>query len=226
MTLSRTPLLPIIDLGTCAEMRRSITVNDQMQQDYRYERVEPAGRNFHPEFKPDLTPADMLRLGVFGGKYMTDCGDEFPASWFKNAKLASGPRDKSLNYFGVDASQPLSEWRREGCSNGTAGTTWGDECPTRTLGRSNAGRQSAVMCVSFSLRASLAMSGVAGANGRRCCTGRTMAASCEKAENSQVEHRVCIEIRCYLAPQPIWASSKPSNRRPALAPARVSSRCG
>jgi hypothetical protein len=37
---------------------------------------------------------------VFGGKYMTDCGDEFPASWFKHAKLASGPRDRSLNYFG------------------------------------------------------------------------------------------------------------------------------
>jgi hypothetical protein len=92
-------------------MRKSLTVNDRMQQDYRYERVEPTGRNFHPEFKPDLTPADMLHLGVFGGKYMTDCGDEFPASWFRHAKLASGPRDKSLNYFGVDASQPLSEWR-------------------------------------------------------------------------------------------------------------------
>ena len=85
-----------------------------MQRDYRYERVEPVGRNFDPEFKPDLTPAEMLRLGVFGGKYMTDCGDEFPASWFKRAKLASGSRDKSLNYFGVDASQPLSEWRRNG----------------------------------------------------------------------------------------------------------------
>jgi hypothetical protein len=78
MTLSRTLLLPIINLETCAEMKRSITVNDQMQQDYRYERVEPAGRNFHPEFKPDLTSADMLCLGVFGGKYMTDCGGEFP----------------------------------------------------------------------------------------------------------------------------------------------------
>ncbi len=56
----------------------------------------------------------MLRLGVFGGKYMTDCRDEFPASWFKYAKLAGGPRDRSLNCFGVDASQPLSEWRRKG----------------------------------------------------------------------------------------------------------------
>jgi len=45
--------IAIIDLGTCANMRKSVTVNDRMQQDYRYERVEPAGRNFHPEFKPD-----------------------------------------------------------------------------------------------------------------------------------------------------------------------------
>jgi len=95
-------------------MRKSITVNDRMQQDYRYERVEPVGRSFDPEFKPDLTPPEMLRLGVFGGKYMTDCRDEFPASWFKQAKLARGSRDRSLSYFGVHASQPLSEWRRKG----------------------------------------------------------------------------------------------------------------
>jgi len=95
-------------------MRRLITVNDRMQRDYRYELVAPVGRNFDLEFKPDLTPAEMLCLGVFGGKYMTDCGDEFPASWFKHARLASGSRDNSLNYFGVEASQPLSEWRRKG----------------------------------------------------------------------------------------------------------------
>jgi hypothetical protein len=95
-------------------MRRLITVNDRMQRGYRYELVEPVGRNFELEFKPDLTPAEMLCLGVFGGKYMTDCADEFPASWFKHARLASGSRDNSLNYFGVEASQPLSEWRRKG----------------------------------------------------------------------------------------------------------------
>lgn len=93
---------------------RSITVNDRMQQGYRYESVARTGRDFDQEFEPDLTPAEMLHLGVFGGKYMTDCGDEFPASWFKGAKLARGPRDKSLNCFGVNASQPLSEWRRKG----------------------------------------------------------------------------------------------------------------
>ena len=92
--------------------KRSVTVNDKMQRGYRYALTAPAGRNFDPEFRPDLTPAEMLRLGVFGGQYLTDCRKEFPASWFARAKLAKGERDKSLNYFGVDASQPLSVWRK------------------------------------------------------------------------------------------------------------------
>ena len=53
-----------------------------MQRGYVYWRTEPAGRNFAPGFTPDLTPKEMLRLGVFGGKYMTDCQEEFPRSWF------------------------------------------------------------------------------------------------------------------------------------------------
>jgi hypothetical protein len=93
---------------------KGVVVNDKMQKGYRYELTEPAGRNFDPAFRPELTPADMLRLGVFCGKYLTDCKDEFPASWFDKAKLASGPRDCLLNYFRVDASQPLSVWRQAG----------------------------------------------------------------------------------------------------------------
>ena len=45
---------------------------------------------------------------------MTDARKEFPASWFKHAKLSPRGRDCSLNFFGVDASQPLSEWKRKG----------------------------------------------------------------------------------------------------------------
>jgi hypothetical protein len=85
-----------------------------MQRNYRYQRTAPVGRNFDPEFRPELTPAKMLRLGVFGGKYMTDCTDEFPATWFRGANLSPGGSDPALNYFGVGASQPLSEWRRKG----------------------------------------------------------------------------------------------------------------
>lgn len=95
-------------------MGSTVTVNDKMQKDYSYELVEPAGENFHPDFKPDLAPKDMLELGVFGGKYMTDCRDEFPDEWFVNAKLCPERHDPDLNYFGVNASKPLSYWRKKG----------------------------------------------------------------------------------------------------------------
>ena len=95
-------------------MKKRIVVNDRMQRRYTYELTEPEGRNFHPEFKPELTPPQLLALGVFGGRYMTDCRGEFPASWFKRAKLASGKRDPKLNCFGVNASKPLQYWREKG----------------------------------------------------------------------------------------------------------------
>ena len=91
-----------------------VTVNDRMQRGFVYYRTEPPGRNFDEGFKPELTPAEMLRLGVFGGKYMTDCRAEFPASWFTHAKLSPERRDKTLNFFGVNASQPLAVWRKKG----------------------------------------------------------------------------------------------------------------
>jgi len=95
-------------------MKKWVAVNDCMQKGYRYELSAPAGRSFDPEFKPELTPAEMLALGVFCGKYMTDTRKEFPNSWFKKAKLAPAGRDCSINYFGVNASRPLSEWRVKG----------------------------------------------------------------------------------------------------------------
>ena len=85
-----------------------------MQRGYRYALVAPEGRDFDPEFRPELTPAEMLALGVFGGKYMTDCRGEFPAAWFEAAKLSPGGKNPKINYFGVDASQPLSVWREKG----------------------------------------------------------------------------------------------------------------
>ena len=85
-----------------------------MQSGYVYRLTEPAGRQFHSDFRPQLTPMQMLGLGVFGGKYMTDCAAEFPASWFKSAKLCHEKHDAKLNFFGVNASQPLSVWRKKG----------------------------------------------------------------------------------------------------------------
>lgn len=85
-----------------------------MQSGYRYRLSEAPGKNFDPRFKPELTPKEMLKLGVFGGKYMTDCRKEFPADWFLEAKLCSEKHDAALNCFGVNASQPLSVWRKKG----------------------------------------------------------------------------------------------------------------
>src|SRR5512146_1168795 len=95
-------------------MRRRVSVSDLMQRGYQYVLTQPAGRNFHPDFRPELTPKQMLALGVFGGRYMTDCRKEFPASWFKQAKLSPDRHRASLNYFGVNASQPLALWQEKG----------------------------------------------------------------------------------------------------------------
>lgn len=92
----------------------TVTVHDRMQRGYHYQLSEPAGTHFHPDFKPELTPPQMLELGVFGGKYMTDCRDEFPTSWYQHAKLSPEKSNPQLNYFGVSASQPLSVWRKNG----------------------------------------------------------------------------------------------------------------
>ncbi len=95
-------------------MLRKIIVNDFMQCHYIYSLTQPTGKNFHPDFQPQLTPEQMLSLGVFGGKYMTDCISEFPSSWFINAKLCHQFHDPELNYFGVLSGQPLSVWRQKG----------------------------------------------------------------------------------------------------------------
>jgi len=92
---------------------QKISVNDKMQSGYFYELAVPIGEDFDPLFTPELSPKELLELGIFGGKYLNDCKNEFPADWFLNAKL-SEIKDKSLNYFSVDASQPLSEWVNKG----------------------------------------------------------------------------------------------------------------
>lgn len=91
-----------------------VTVRDRMQSGYRYELTKPEGKHFDLSFKPDLSPKDMLKMGVFGGVYMRDCAKEFPKEWFVRAKFATGCRDPKLNFFGVDASQSLSVWRENG----------------------------------------------------------------------------------------------------------------
>ena len=56
----------------------------------------------------------MLTMGVFGGKYMTDCTAEFPTQWFLDAKLSPEKHDTNLNFFQVRASKSLSYWQDKG----------------------------------------------------------------------------------------------------------------
>ncbi len=93
---------------------KQVVVSDLMQQGYVYHLTEAPGENFRSDFNPQLTPVEMLALGVFGGKYMSDCQDEFPAGWFEVAKLSHACHDPAMNYFGVNASKPLSYWRSKG----------------------------------------------------------------------------------------------------------------
>ncbi|MCA9478280.1 MAG: hypothetical protein KC535_03985 [Nanoarchaeota archaeon] len=92
---------------------KKIVINDKMQKGYVYYLTEPEGKHFDKEFSPDLTPKEMLDLGIFGGKYLNDCKKEFPTSWFEKAKTSTR-KDPSLNFFEVDASKPLSYWKAKG----------------------------------------------------------------------------------------------------------------
>lgn len=93
---------------------KEIIVNDKMQSNYVYQLSCAAGEDFAPDFKPELTPREMLALGVFGGKYMTDCTNEFPEDWFIRAKLCPEKHDPELNLFRINASEPLWMWRQKG----------------------------------------------------------------------------------------------------------------
>ncbi|MFW0837650.1 MAG: hypothetical protein ACKKL5_01490 [Candidatus Komeilibacteria bacterium] len=89
-----------------------VVVHDKMQQHYSYWLTEPSGRNFSPDFKPELTPKQMLSLGVFCGRYMRDCQQEFPCSWFKTARFSQAKPNCDLNYYRIKASMPLSYWQK------------------------------------------------------------------------------------------------------------------
>lgn len=96
----------------------TIHVHDTMQTNYSYTLEHDPGTGFAAEFQPYLTPAQMLRLGVFGGKYLNDCLSEFPAEWFLDAialeKLSPQGTNIQLNLFQIDSRLPLSEWRKKG----------------------------------------------------------------------------------------------------------------
>ena len=93
-----------------------INVSDKMQSGYSYTLEAPMGEDFDPEFSPDLSPQRMLAHGVFEGKYLNDCVEEFPREWFEGAlkKLSPHKADVTKNYFQIKSRQPLSTWVEKG----------------------------------------------------------------------------------------------------------------
>ncbi len=89
-------------------------VTGQVPKGYSYELTQPMGENFDNGFKPQLTPKQMLELGVFGGTYFGSVTEEYPKDWFEHAKLSDRGPDKMCNYFEVMASQPLQVWQQKG----------------------------------------------------------------------------------------------------------------
>lgn len=96
-------------------MKQKKTATNDFQKNYVYYLTNKPGKNFDREFTPDLSPKQMLKLGVFGGCYMKDWGNEFPRDWFKGAKInPKEKKEKAFNFFKVLASQPWSVWKKKG----------------------------------------------------------------------------------------------------------------
>lgn len=96
---------------------KEISVFDHMQEGYTYTLTAKIGEDFDSSFKPQLTPSEMLSFGVFEGKYINDCVQEFPREWYENA-LEKGTlslfADERTNYFKVKSRQSLSVWKEKG----------------------------------------------------------------------------------------------------------------
>ena len=56
--------------------------------------------DFYTDFKPELTPKQMLEYGVFGGSYLGNTINEYPKSWFKKAKISKS-FNTDLNCFKI-----------------------------------------------------------------------------------------------------------------------------
>lgn len=91
-----------------------IVVNDKMQQGYVYERTAEEGKDFAEGFVPELSPKQMLKMGIFEGHYLNDCQNEFPSYWFENARLSLQKPDINCNYFKIKSRLPLQQWRMNG----------------------------------------------------------------------------------------------------------------
>eukprot|EP00186_Timspurckia_oligopyrenoides_P000162 CAMPEP_0182445730 /NCGR_PEP_ID=MMETSP1172-20130603/3757_1 /TAXON_ID=708627 /ORGANISM="Timspurckia oligopyrenoides, Strain CCMP3278" /LENGTH=247 /DNA_ID=CAMNT_0024641547 /DNA_START=100 /DNA_END=840 /DNA_ORIENTATION=- len=84
----------------------------------------------HPEFRPNLTPKEVLQLGSFGGTYWRpiyssvnkqhykDQWKEFPLDWFEGLNIPLQVTSKiyrtEVNLYGVKSGADLEMWESKG----------------------------------------------------------------------------------------------------------------
>lgn len=84
----------------------------------------------YPEFRPNLSPADVLRMGSFGGGYFRPiystvadklfvrAWDDIPKKWLEGLdvpkQVASSIYDVTVNRYGVKCGQTLDQWEKNG----------------------------------------------------------------------------------------------------------------
>ena len=86
----------------------------------------------YPEFKPNLTPKQVLRMGSFGGTYYRDIYSSvtdknykgkrvissLPKDWFQgidiDKKITSKTYDKDINIYKVKCGSSLEDWEKSG----------------------------------------------------------------------------------------------------------------
>ncbi|CAI5758128.1 unnamed protein product [Candida verbasci] len=110
----------------------TIKVKDRMQKDYSYKLKKEQGSkadDFNDDnFEPHLTPEEMLKEGVFEGKYLNDCEEELPKEWFENSKdkrVKIGDKPNvALNRFKIKSRQSLVIWRENSWIMGNDPRGW------------------------------------------------------------------------------------------------------
>lgn len=84
-----------------------------MQTGYSFLLQAPQG-DLPVGFTPAFTPNEMLRLGVFEGKYMTDCAHEYPPEMFEGAKFSPDKPNPKTNAFMAKSRDGLKAWKHYG----------------------------------------------------------------------------------------------------------------
>lgn len=88
-----------------------IIMDTKMERKYAFTLTEPVGKNYSKNFKPYYTPIQMMKLGVFEGKYLNDLRGTLPDELYRDAKTSDKP-DTTLNLFKIKSRLSLQEWKK------------------------------------------------------------------------------------------------------------------